>query len=192
MLAPRVPRHFAEGLFRDFREAMRIRWSPVRNRWQIEREGREAARPKDPKDRYDTWVRCATGFYRVMEVSPGSLLTCSYCGQDYQQVVYTLDAAKCPRCGQQELVMNWPLGERLLEHLRFTDPERDGLARLWKDLETHEERVEAGQIREKQNLGEALWKDEFTRLFDIQSRGYEGPAPFWLNQPETKRFGGTP
>lgn len=86
--------------------------------------------------------------------------------------------------------MNWPLGEKLLEHLRFTDPERDGVERLQKDMEREEKATELGRERERKNFGEALWKDEFTRLFEIQSRGYEGKAKAWVGAPESKRFGG--
>jgi len=190
LLAPHIPQDFLDGLERDFHGEIRVRWSPVRNRWQIERRGREVAKPTDPRDRFDTWARVATGYYRVLETSPGSLVECSYCRKEYQQAFLTLKAASCPRCGKQELVMNWPLGEDLLTHLRKTDPERDGLQRMWKDLEADEERLEASQDRAKKNLGEDIWKDEFTRLFDIQSRGYEGPAPFWKDAPESKVFGG--
>jgi DNA-directed RNA polymerase subunit RPC12/RpoP len=147
-------------------------------------------RISDPKDRFDTWARCATGYYRVLETSPGSLVECSYCGKEYSQEFLTLQAAKCPRCAKQEMVMNWPLGEDLLAHLRKTDPERDGLARMWKDLEQSEASLEQSQARDKANLSESIWKEEFTRVFDIQSRGYEGPARFWQGAPESKRFGG--
>jgi DNA-directed RNA polymerase subunit RPC12/RpoP len=135
-------------------------------------------------------VRSATGYYRVLETSPGSLVECSYCGKDYSQEFMTLNAAKCTRCGKQEMVMNWPLGEALLEHLRKTDPERDGLGRMWADLERDELAKAKSDYREKKNLSEAIWKEEFTRIFDIQSRGYEGPARFWANAPHTKVFGG--
>jgi RNA polymerase subunit RPABC4/transcription elongation factor Spt4 len=190
MLAPFVAPSFLRGLARDFHGDIRVRWSPVRNRWQIERKGKEVAKLSDPKDRFDTWVRVATGYYRVMECSPGSLICCSYCQKDYSQELFTLKAAKCPACGKEELVMNWPLGDRLLEHLRFTDPERDGLARMWADLERDEKALEVSQQREKDNIGEAIWKEEFTNLFEIQSRGYEGPAKAWLNAPKSKMFGG--
>lgn len=194
MLAPRIPRDFLEGLARDFGpdQEMRVRWSPVRNRWQIERKGKDFSKPADPRDRFDTWARVATGYYRVLEASPGSLITCSYCGTDFEHPVYSYQATLCPKCGKQELVMNWPLGDRLLEHLRFTDPGRDGLQRLWDDLTSEEAQLEVSQQREKETLGEAIWKEEFTRIFEIQSRGYEGPAKFWKDAPESKRFGGNP
>jgi len=148
------------------------------------------ARPTDPKDRFDTWVRCATGYYRVLECSPGSRIECTHCGKAYSQAFLTLNAAKCPQCQNQELVMNWPLGEDLLAHLRKTDPERDGLPRMWADLERDEAAKLVGEAREKANLGEAIWKEEFTKIFEIQSRGYEGPAKFWKDAPESKTFGG--
>ena len=87
--------------------------------------------------------------------------------------------------------MNWPLGDALLEHLRKTDPERDGLARMWADLEKDEAREADSAKRAGETQTEAIWKEEFTRLFDIQSRGYEGPASYWQNAPESKRFGGS-
>jgi len=190
MLAPFLPESFVRALKRDFNDNIRVRWSPVRNRWQIERRGREVVKHADPKDRFDTWTRVATGYYRVLECSPGSKVCCSFCGKDYSQELFTLKAAKCPRCGKEELVMNWPLGDRLLEHLRFTDPERDGLQRMWRDLEAEELALEVSQQREKDNIGESIWKEEFTNLFEIQSRGYEGKAKFWENAPDSKRFGG--
>lgn len=190
MLAPPIPKDFQAGLDRDFRGDIRVRWSPVRNRWQIERRGRNVSSSTDPKDRFDTWVRSATGFYRITECSPGSLVECSHCGKDYSQPFMTLNAAKCPKCGAQELVMNWPLGEALLEHLRKTDPERDGLARMWEDLERDEARKLASDERIKKGMAEAIWKEEFTRIFQIQSRGYEGPARFWQDAPTSKTFGG--
>jgi len=190
MLAPAIPKSFLEGLERDFRGDIRVRWSPVRNRWQVERRGRDIASSTDPKDRFDTWVRSATGYYRVLETSPGSLVECSYCQKDYSQAFMTLKAALCPRCGKQELVMNWPLGDALLEHLRKTDPERDGLSRMWNDLLAEEAFQEESQLRDAHNTGEAIWKEEFTGLFEIQTRGYEGPAKFWENAPESKMFGG--
>jgi hypothetical protein len=194
VLAPSIPKSFLEGLDRDFHGDIRVRWSPVRNRWQIERRGRDigSSTGLDPKDRFDTWARRATGYYRILETSPGSLIECSYCAKSYSQEFLSLTAAKCPRCERQELVMNWPLGPQLLEHLRKTDPERDGLSRMWADLEQDEARKLASDERIKKNLSEAIWKEEFTRIFDIQSRGYEGPAKFWTAAPESKVFGGTP
>lgn len=190
MLAPHIPESFLKGLARDFGSAIRVRWSPVRNRWQLERRGKEVTTLSDPRDRFDLWVRVNTGFYRVLETSPGSLITCPHCGTDHSHPMFTLEAPRCPKCAHQDLVMNWPLGEKLLEHLRFTDPERDGLERLWRDIEKSEAALEKGRAREKANYGEAVWKDEFTRVFQIQSRGYEGPARAWLDAPESKRFGG--
>lgn len=87
--------------------------------------------------------------------------------------------------------MNWPLNEALLEHLRKTDPERDGLARMWADLERDEAAKVASDTRTKKNIAEAIWKEEFTRLFGIQSRGYEGPAKYWTDAPTSKTFGGS-
>ncbi len=190
MLAPSVPQSFLDGLRRDFGTKIRLRWSPARNRWQIERKGREMSKISDPKDRFDTWTRVREGFYRILETSPGSLVECSYCGADYHWPMFTLQAAKCPQCAKEELVMNWPLGDKLLEHLRFTDPERDGIQRLERDMAEAELRAELAAERSRSEFGKDLWRDEFTRIFEIQSRGYEGPAKAWENAPVSKRFGG--
>jgi hypothetical protein len=109
---------------------------------------------------------------------------------DYQTEIYSLVAPRCPRCERQELVMNWPLGEKLLEHLRFSDPDRDGLKRLERDQREAEKRAELEKDRHRKNIGESIWKEEFTNVFEIQSRGYTGKEHAWVDAPESKRFGG--
>lgn len=190
VLAPYVEQSFLKGLERDFGGEVRLRWSPQRNRWQLERKGVADGGPVDPKDRLDAWIRRRDRFYRILETSPGSRVACSFCGNDYSHPMFTLQAAKCPHCEKEELVMNWPLGEKLLEHLRFTDPSRDGLERMWRELEAAELAKEKSSVREKKNLGEAIWKEEFNRVFEIQSKGYTGKDHAWVGAPESKRFGG--
>jgi predicted Zn-ribbon and HTH transcriptional regulator len=190
MLSPAPPQSFLDGLNRDFGGKVRLRWSPQRNRWQIERKGPPEGKVSDWRDRFDALIRVRDRVYRVMEVSPGSLVTCGYCAFDYHTPQFSKQAARCPRCDKQELVMNWPLGDRLLEELRFGDPDRDGLERMWKDTLREEEALEKGRKRDSRNYGEAVWKEEFNRVFEIQSKGYTGKEHSWVGAPESKRFGG--
>jgi hypothetical protein len=190
MEAPRIDASFVAGLERDFGGKIRARWSTQRNRWQIERKGRELPGKIDLSDRVDRRTRLQDGYYRILEVSPGSLVCCGRCQKDYKAEIFNLAAPRCPHCDNLETVLNWPLGENLLEYLRRSDPDRDGLDRMERDQKASEEAAEKAADRERANYGEDVWKDEFTNIFEIQSKGYTGKEAAWENAPESKRFGG--
>lgn len=68
----------------------------------------------------------------------------------------------------------FPLGERLLEHLRYIDTERGGLERQITDIDNANEALIAGGARKRDNAIEAVNRDYYTTLAGIQSVGYTG------------------
>lgn len=74
----------------------------------------------------------------------------------------------------------FPLGDRLLEHLRYIDTERDGLDRQKLDVEKANESMLAARERHAANDREAVTKDYYTKIAGIESVGYTGREQSWI------------
>ena len=96
------------------------------------------------------------------------------CGQDLRIPELRIKRLTCPRCGRQTTAAYYPLSDLLLEHLRFSDPDRGGLARVFAAQDKAQDTAEKQQRRESRNDGEAIWKDAFPHIAGIQQIGYTG------------------
>lgn len=174
-----VPSDFARVFFREFPE-YRIRWSFKKRCWLVEQKcGRSALSPIhiDPHD--DQLIRARDGFWLVMEIQPGDRMPCPVCDNTIHVATRRFAEARCANCikhGRDGRFMagHYPFSEGLLEHLRRTDPLRDGVKRLQAEADAANQLRLDRARRAQSNHNEAASKDAFSRLFDIQSVGYTG------------------
>lgn len=170
-----IPQWFAEALESQFLGRLRVRWSPQAHQFLIEQK---IGRRKLPKRRVseldDHGIRLRDGYEFVLGVTPGSRAQCPHCGNDSKVPVMQMKFATCDSCGKEFRACHWPLGDGLLEWLRFTDPYRDGLERMLKDVEAQDLNRDLKAARAKKNEREDILRDNFTKLFQIQSVGYTG------------------
>lgn len=138
-----APESFVRSLQFQFGGKFRVRWSPRRQRWQIEQRIHSdvsAALPPIGGDGQHTFdddaIRYHDGYHYFCEVSPGTLTPC---GQVVQDEVFThpcpqdlkipfmrkFGVLTCPACEANHTVAHWPLDDSLIEHIRSTDPERN-------------------------------------------------------------------
>ena len=173
-----APEGFRKSLERQFDGRLRVRWSEAKGEWHIEQKMRRSrlAHKRLVGGSYedDEVVRAADGYAFVLAVRPGNRMPCPKCGKVLGIPELRMKRSTCPLCGASFLAVYYPLGDMLLEHLRYTDPYRDGLDRIFQDQERAEQQVKATQIRDRHNEGEAVWKDHFTQIAGIQSVGYTG------------------
>jgi hypothetical protein len=189
-----APASFRASLERQFDGRLRVRWSEAKGEWHIEQK---MARSRLARRRvaagtveHDEVVRAADGYVFVLAVRPGNRVPCPKCGKVLGIPELRMKRSTCPLCSHSFLAVYYPLGDMLLEHLRYTDPYRDGLDRIFKAQEDAEQQVKAAQHRERHNEGEALWKDHFTQIAGIQSVGYTGredPAVEYKTTNATER-----
>lgn len=167
-----------------------MRWSPRRQRWQIEqRVHSDVSAPLPPiggDGQYtfdDDAIRYHDGYHYFAEVSPGTLTPC---GQEVKDEVFTypcrqdlkipvmrhFGVLKCPACEASHTVAHWPLDDTLIEHIRSTDPERN--PELQRKSNS---RYEANRAKAKKRAG---FRDDLTHdgadlaRLDIAKVGYTG------------------
>lgn len=169
------PKEFVEGLRRDFGDNLRIRWSVSRGEWQIEQKFRRGgAIGKRVREIDDNLIRVRDGYAFVLAVRPGDRMACTKCAREIRVPVMEFREAVCKTCGAKIRASYWPLGESLLQHLRYSDPNRDGHKRMLRDLEAAEQAKARQERRQQSNLAEDIAKEDFTQFFDIPSVGYTG------------------
>jgi hypothetical protein len=66
----------------------------------------------------------------------------------------------------------FPLGESLLQHLRETDPRRGAIERMAKKADEANDRLMAERQRKLSSDIDAITREEFPRMFGIQSVGW--------------------
>lgn len=183
-----APKSFRDSLERQFNGRLRIRWSAARSEWQIEQK---MARAKTARARIlhgsveeDDLIRERDGYVFVLAVKAGNRIPCPGCGILLGIPELRMKRSTCPKCSQSFLAVYYPLGDLLLEHLRYTDPYRDGLDRIFRAQEEAEHQVQEDRLRERRHFGEALWKDSFTQIAGIQSVGYTGREHGPINNKE--------
>lgn len=190
-----APSEFTRQLAREYPN-YRLRWSPVRHRWQLEEKvGRGIADfPLDAlhdstverrKNSYDDLIRVKDGYMLWVEVAPGTTTPCPTCGGDMKAVPYEFTQVKCPVCGDKVATGFFPLNESLLDVLRMTDPNRGGFdrfstAKLRAQNELRQNRLNAANFREARALGV-----DDARV-DIPKRGYTGKESMWADAPAPK------
>lgn len=195
-----APSSFTKALAREFPK-FRIRWSPLRYRWQLEEKaGRGIADfPVDPdfaastertRLAWDDLIRVKDGYVLYVEVAPGTTTPCPTCRSDMKAVPFEFVQVRCKVCmaeGRHGGVVTgyFPLGETLLDVLRSNDPNRGGYERNdpQKVRAFNERRTEmsfAAKMREARACG----VDD--ARFQIPKRGYSGKESMWLDAPAPK------
>jgi len=106
-------------------------------------------------------------------------MACPGCGGTLKVPVLEFKEVRCGSCMSAGLdgryvAGHFPLGERLFQHLRETDPRRDAIAKLAKKADLANQKLLEASIRDRNNAIEAITKEDFNRLFQIQSVGYTG------------------
>jgi hypothetical protein len=170
-----VPGWFARQLAAESDNRLRVRWSGQTQRFAIEAKvGRPVAmgRPIDAWD--DAAIRQRDGYELVMEVAPGDRSRCPRCASWTRLPIRRVGEARCAHCSHTFRACFWPLNESLLQHLRYIDPDRGGIARVFQDVDASEARRERQWRRQRHNDTEAIWKEDYNRLVGIPSVGYTG------------------
>ena len=172
-----------QGFLREFEKefpAYRIRWSFKKRCWLIEQKcGRSALSPIHIDAHDDQLIRAKDGFWSVMEIQPGDRMPCPQCGCELPVPVMRFGETRCEWCmlkGKDGRVVAgfMPFGSALLEHLRRTDPLRDGIKRLAQEADEQNQRRLDAVRRQTSNTIEATTKDAFNKLVGISSFGYTG------------------
>ncbi len=187
-----APSWFVQRLDTISRGRLRIRWSPARGEWQIEQKGMVGRwnpvrhwDPNDPGkllpiDYDDAFLRARDGYSYLLSIRPGDRMPCPACRNTIKVPVLRFGEAICGWCeanGKKKThyrAAYFPLGEALLQHLEMISPERAYAA--IENAKHHQEDLKRdGAIkREASNTSEAILKENFNQLFEIQSVGYTG------------------
>ena len=165
MDAPVAPIAFLDRLEDTFQGRLRLRWSPKRSVWAIEqRVGRAALAPlrRDPFD--DSVVLARDGYTQVMAFAPTNYCFCAFCGRKLAVPLFTSQEIRCEACMAANKDARWraayfPLGERLLDHLKMLDPER-------QDIRERVAREEAASLLAKDRLNNANHREAREQLKD--------------------------
>lgn len=184
-----VPVDFAKRFLAEFPE-YRIRWSFRRNNWQIEQVyGRGALQASDISPENDGLIRERDGYWLVMEIQPGDRMACpsivahypqlQRCGLTLKVPIRATAETVCTDCKKRgrdgrHMAAYWPLDETFLDHMRKTDPLRDGIRRVSREADSHNEAREADIDRRGSNEGQAASADLFNRIVGINQWGYTG------------------
>ena len=138
-----VPSGWRKQLLAEF-PGYRVRWSLKKACWQLEQPVGSGSLPPLRIDQHDdSLIRASDGYWLVMEFQPGDRMPCPGIVQVYPRLICgaTLKVphkvAKeticqaCRKAGRdgRTIAVYWPFGEALLEHLRYSDPLRDGTRR---------------------------------------------------------------
>ena len=183
-----APKEFVSRLKRDCPH-LRVRWSKARNLWQIEQKTNWATQPPAYVSEIDDkMIRWRDGYSYLMEIAPGDRIPCMRCRMPVNLHHCKFKEFVCEFCkfkasqnilverGHrfQRMVAWFPLGEPLLQHLRWSNPFTGGTERQLAELIEWERQKEATGVRERANINEAFYKEYFNYMFDIPSVGYTG------------------
>jgi hypothetical protein len=168
-----IPGWFAEELEAQSFGFYRVRWSAKRARFQVEEKiGRQAPRKARFDSLDDEAIREEQGYKLLFEVAPGDRTRCPRCDRWMQVTKMKVKTSRCPWCRKEWKFFYMPLGTDLLIHLRYIQPERGGYDRVLADTDRKNEWREKTRRRDRHNQTEAIWKEDFTQNFEIDSVGY--------------------
>lgn len=169
-----VPEWFAEELESQSFGRYRVRWSAGRQRFQVEeRIGRQRRKRARLFEQESEEARREQDGYRLLfEITPGSRTRCPRCAQWIKVREMSVGTTKCGMCKKEWKFFFMPLGWRLLEHLRYIQPERGAYDRVDKDTDRGMAEKDARDRRDRHNTTEAIWKEDFTKNFEIDSVGW--------------------
>lgn len=170
-----LPQSFEEELLAQFQGRFRLRWSPKRQRWQLEEKRARAImldRPISSID--DEGIREKEGFTLLCEVSPGTTHKCDRCARPMKLAVNRMKTSRCQHCRKEHKLFYWYPGPDLLLHLRKIDPYNGGIDRVFVETDFLSEKFEKSRKRDGRNYREAVGKNDFNYIHEIQSVGYTG------------------
>lgn len=169
------PADFVRQLNDQFAGRLRLRWSDSAKQWHIEQKvGRQKAPHRKVSNLDDRAIRWRDGYEFLLAVTPGSSTSCPNCGMWTKVPVLEMRYAKCQVCGKEFRACYWPLGDHLLQWLRYGDPDRGGLERMMRDLENEEYSKEFWKTRAQRSYRRDVIWDDWRHLFDVPQVGYTG------------------
>ena len=154
-MQPHLPEWFEEALEREFQGRLRLRWSARRKEWHIEEQvGRgifDVPKVVDPYD--DRTIRARDGYRFVAAVQPKPSRPCPQCHLALDVPELAFREVRCAYCGFKGLsgrmvLAYFPLGEKLLEHMRRHDPLKGRTQQNVKEVDLHNERRTLGLERD--------------------------------------------
>lgn len=182
-----IPDRFAEELRLSFGDRFRLRWSDTKHEFHLEQKVRRGLTELPPETdefgRWDTfsddYIRAKDGYMLTMVITQGDRRPCPVCGGDIKVPINETREAHCSRCQTQGrdgkyAVAYFDLSDRLLDHIRYIDPETDGPRRV-------QERVRARQLAhyarmKQEGLDEADYKVMFNKN-QVESNPMTGYGP---------------
>ena len=169
-----LPSWVEEELTRDSAGRYRIRWSVGRNRWQVEEKiGRQTPRKRRFANTDDEAIKEEQGYKLLFEVTPGDRTRCPRCAKWMKVTAATRPrTSKCQACRKEWKFCFMPSWNDLLVHLRYIQPERGGFERVLADTDHGNAEREKSNTRTMRRNTEAIWKEDFTRNFEIDSVGW--------------------
>jgi hypothetical protein len=188
-----APREFLDRFEEEFGHNYRLRWSDARHEWHIEQKIGRGFRqdfdisPKSEKDyrvAYDDRIRARDGYILTMAIAPGTQTRCHECDTWVKLPAFRFETISCPYCsmkGRKELlnVAYFPLGESLLEHLRYIDVFNGGNERVREAVARRNRFVEDEALADFRRETNAALKERFNRLVGIPQWGYSGSQSYW-------------
>lgn len=173
-----IPESFARSLHDQFDGRFRVRWSVKTHRYQLEEKLRCAVLPPihiEADD--DDLIRAVDGYGVFAQVTPGTLTPCMNCGKDRHATVRDFVASACAHCGDRAIVVFWPLDESLLQHLRYTDPNRGGYD-VHRASRAHNSRMNELRLKSALREADACAIDDV--VFTLPKVGYTGREHMWI------------
>jgi hypothetical protein len=170
----------------EFDGRYRIRWSILDRCWQIEQKVARGIQPTRPYAEVDDhYIRFKDGYALAMRVQPNPRMACPAviskrplrrCGCPINVPILRTGDAICPACGKHTPAAYFPLGDALLQQLRYGDPSHGGYDRTLPLIRDMEQRREAAMTKAHSNANEDIAKDTFNQWVGIPSWGYTKPA----------------
>lgn len=169
------PQSFLDTLASEHGGRLRVRWSDKEQQWHIEQKMGRTRMPKASVSVLDDKaIRLRDGYEFLLAVTPGTQTRCPRCAKWVKVPVLEMRYAKCGECHKEFRACYYPLGDALLEWLRYSSPDRGGLERVFRDADRAAEAKEFWDTRRQRGRRQdAIW-DDWRQLFGIQSVGYTG------------------
>lgn len=189
-----APREFLDRFEEEFGDNYRIRWSDARHEWHIEQRMGTGFKQeidispnseRDYRTAYDDRIRARDGYILTLAVSPGTRTKCEECHTWVPVPSFRFEAVNCPFCelkGRKRLVTGgyFPLGESLLEHLRYIDVYRGGNQRVREAVLRRNKFIEDEALATFRRETNAGLKERFNRLVGIPQWGRTTGLPYWI------------
>jgi hypothetical protein len=181
-----APTDFTERLDQAFGGRLRIRWSPLRQEFQIEQKvGRAVVAPYWIDEGNDDLIRARDGYDYIMSVRPGDRMPCPSCYLPLAVPVMDTEEISCGYCRLQGRATRvvagfWPLDtDHLIEHLRKIDPLRGAQKELTAAADRRNRLLLESMETAALAPGYAAFDDNYNRLVGIPQVGFTGKEKMW-------------